>query len=661
MPDIDADLLIDAAARIGTRLVATALWQGDVCTWDVAVPDRTTSQPRRTISAPADGDLYQGTAGMALFLGELWAITGTPDFLHCARAAIRQSDRCRERRGVSKIGLHDGDAGVALVAARMAVLTSDDEWTDVVERHLSGMESEIVRDNSLDVIGGAAGAVLALLQIHDYLGDQRAASLAVRLGDHLLRRASRRSYGWSWNGGLCMSKQDLCGYAHGASGIAHAFLELFAHTGDRQWRFAAARAMEYERHWSSHGSGDWPDFRCRDLGEILQSGGPDALRFHLRRGGKPPQYEPTSMRAWCHGSPGISLARIRAVTLGVDASLCKSELVNALRVIHMDLERPQRGNCSLCHGSFGNAECLLIAAQQLGDVALDSVTLLASQSVERFEMQGRRWPAGVAGGGPDPSLMLGEAGIGHVLLRIAGCPVPSAVCISSWKLPVPVAEDDGDFVQSETSHLLRHFFPVLRRLKETSALGGHTEYDGIGLRTVGGALQAIIASIAAAKGPNAEWLRDALSVDLAWLAEEAAFDDFISDEVRHAGRPDASEVDWKTVRFYLPASAKIVRTRWAWREWLEEGDDAPAEREDCFLLYRQLRSVHVQPVTLASAVVLEALRTPATIETVICTVLALLAPDPVINSSIPRFVTSIVRNAVTSGIVDIWQPSDVAP
>jgi lantibiotic biosynthesis protein len=74
----------------------------------------------------------------------------------------------------------------------------------------------------------------------------------------------------------------------------------------------------------------------------------------------------------------------------------------------------------LCHGTAGNADVLLVAAERFGDASWrEHVAPAAARGVATYEQGDLPWPPGVTGGVDNPSLMLGSAGTGWFFLRIA--------------------------------------------------------------------------------------------------------------------------------------------------------------------------------------------------------------------------------------------------
>jgi lantibiotic modifying enzyme len=86
--------------------------------------------------------------------------------------------------------------------------------------------------------------------------------------------------------------------------------------------------------------------------------------------------------------------------------------------LHTTLERGFGQTHCLCHGDFGNLELILQASRAShlpsAGIDFDTLTAMILDSVERHG-----WQCGGPPGVVLPGLMLGVAGIGYELLRIA--------------------------------------------------------------------------------------------------------------------------------------------------------------------------------------------------------------------------------------------------
>ena len=80
------------------------------------------------------------------------------------------------------------------------------------------------------------------------------------------------------------------------------------------------------------------------------------------------------------------------------------------------------------------AEILREAGLFLGDAtALHVANAVVARGIELYEGRPQDWPSGV-GRGSNPSLMVGQAGIGYAYLRIADPQIPSMLlCGVGWR------------------------------------------------------------------------------------------------------------------------------------------------------------------------------------------------------------------------------------
>lgn len=406
---------------------------------------------------PTGGGFYSGSLGIALALSEVHSLTGDARVKSFAQGALRHSFECRDSLGLS---FHVGDVGRIWVSKRVSILLKDDEWFERAIKRVDTFASLVRKDVALDVIGGSAGAIPPLLSIAesesslDVLSD-----IALLAGNRISALATRRMEGWSWGVGQRAQTQDLCGYGHGASGFAHAFLELFAATGDARWQFAAQRALEYEEYQRTRHGGQWPDFRSLEIAALLTAGvDRGELVKVLRKRRRTKRESNDFMQAWCHGAAGAALVRQRAVQLGVP---CSSSLLAAELQTEASLS-VMEANGSICHGFLGNLDVLWRSNR--GSHALVSSLLQQwlEKTLARYGVDGTRWPSGGPGAAFDPSFMLGIAGMLHSLLRFSGCEVPAAHFVTLSRRASPL--DSYDDLKAEIEADVKASAPRTSRL-----------------------------------------------------------------------------------------------------------------------------------------------------------------------------------------------------
>jgi len=395
---------LDTAARIARRLCRDALWAGNECNWlgwAVDVFGRNWS----VVYKAQTPQLYDGTAGIALFLARAYHYTGERRFAETAVGAINhsiaaQADLPEEVRS----SVYSGGLGIAWAAIEVGKAIGEERIVARGRRDAVKLGCVAERPVWLDVIGGSAGSIQALL-------DLNLVDLARQHGELLMRTAVKSASGWSWDTMPGQTKQNVCGYGHGAGGIGCALLELSAVTGEKRFRQAAHEAFRYERSHFNPEQHNWPDLR--DMTGFMQQ----------------PQ-QPVYAMGWCHGAPGIGLSRLRAMQLLPGDAAIGAELEEALNTTVNACRQwipaaPGSGLC-LCHGLGGNADLLIAASDALGRPDLRRVAEdAAHMAIQQIVPNDMPWPCGVNGGGESPNLMLGMAGIGHFFLRLhdsAGVP-----------------------------------------------------------------------------------------------------------------------------------------------------------------------------------------------------------------------------------------------
>jgi hypothetical protein len=400
------------AEEIGRQIVEHALWSGERCTWLGALPVDPQARGRTTTWETLPADLYSGTAGVGMLLAELYRQTGDAELRRTALGALRQAIATSDRLPpVARLGLYTGLPGVALACARAATLLDDAETLDGARRIVTDptwLDPSFPYEH--DLLSGAAGAISALLALRDLLPDAPLIDSAALLGERLLGAARMSEEGCSWGQAARPAAPHLTGLAHGASGIGLALLELWHATGDGRFREAAERAFAWERQWFDPPNGNWPDFREARL-----------------RDGRPPRLTPQAT-FWCHGAPGIALARARAWQLtGDPRSLeeAQAALATTRRALARELH-PATLNFSLCHGFAGLAGVLLQAQAMLPDTDITLAHSIAHLGARLHATPGGEWPCGTHSAAT-PGLMLGLAGIAWFYLRLHDSATPGVL------------------------------------------------------------------------------------------------------------------------------------------------------------------------------------------------------------------------------------------
>jgi type 2 lantibiotic biosynthesis protein LanM len=405
-PDLpaSADRFLAAARAVGDRLESLAFRRNGSATWlgfsRMGATDHWSFEP-------VGYNLYSGITGIALFLGQLGAVTGESRYVELARAALSTvSGRLRLDAGDwLGVGAYSGLGSVLYTGLQLGAAWDEPELIAEAEALVEMLPGKIEKDESLDVLSGVAGCLLILLRLHAARPASRTLAAAVLCGDRLLDKAMEMETGLGWLASG-IGTRPLTGLSHGAAGIGWALMELAAVTGEERFHAASRGALAYERSLFSAAQGNWPDLREEALMEK-------------------PGAERGFMCAWCHGAPGIGLARLACLPLSAEPEL-RSEIEVA---VETTLRQGFGTNHSLCHGDLGNLDFLLEASRRLGREDLAArVPRLAAGILHGVEENGCLSGSILA---PEiPGLMLGIAGIGYQLLRLAAVEkVPSVLLL----------------------------------------------------------------------------------------------------------------------------------------------------------------------------------------------------------------------------------------
>jgi len=400
--------LLAAALAVGDRLSAIALRGPRDANWFAA---QRVASGSKWMLQPARLDLHLGLPGIVLFLAWLGELTGETRFTGLARAGlVTLRDQIRQGREIlSNIGAYAGWGGLVWVLTHLGELWGDEELLAEAERIAHDeISSGIPIDENNDLISGASGCLIALLTLNEVRPSDRLLASAVQCGERLLARARPMERGLGWHL-KAAGPTPLAGLSHGVAGIAWPLLRLAAETGDGRFRETALAGLEYERSLYNPEKRNWPDLR---EGAALE----EATESHY-------------VCAWCHGAPGVGLGRLAGLPYLDDAAV-REEIENA---VESTIEHGFGKSHCLCHGDLGNLEVVALAAERLGrpDWALRAGRV-AGGILTGIRESG--WLFGLPGRAEPPGMMIGLAGIGYGLLRLAAPErVPSVLVLEGVK------------------------------------------------------------------------------------------------------------------------------------------------------------------------------------------------------------------------------------
>jgi len=349
---------------------------------------------------PMEFDLYNGRCGLALFFAALEKKMPGHGYGETARAALAIVLRWLAKaddKDILSIGLGGlvGIPSLVYALSRVGWFLGEEELVEEAGTLARRIGPRLIEsDKALDLLGGAAGAILCLLACHRVGGGPGILDIAESCGAHLLRNRTpdkRGCHTWPTLGG-----RHLTGFSHGAAGISYALLQLYHATGRREYLEAAQDGIRFEGYEFAPEHNNWPDHReYRNPADA-----PDCPAYMVR---------------WCHGAPGIGLARLGGLA-DLDTPDIRRDIQAALAT---SLGSGLQPRDHICCGNMGLVETFLHAGITLGESQWTREAMrITSRVVTRARRKGS-FGVTFRNGFSNPSLFQGSAGIGYQMLRVA--------------------------------------------------------------------------------------------------------------------------------------------------------------------------------------------------------------------------------------------------
>ncbi|HEV2843638.1 MAG TPA: lanthionine synthetase LanC family protein [Thermoanaerobaculia bacterium] len=339
---------LDAALQAARWLRTTRVGTPQGLLW-LNGPER----PEGLISTP---DLYSGTSGIVLFLLELARATGDKAWREEAAAGADYLIATLPERldlRMSSPGLYTGLAGIGFTLHRVYKETGDEKYRkaavrcrDLIHAAAQPAGAGVQWGEITDIIGGAAGTGLYLLNVAREMDDASSRDLAVRAGLRLAELGIPEAGGLKWRMNPEF-KRLMPNFSHGTAGNAYFLATLHRETGRKEFLDAALAGARYLR-------------------SIANTQGDGCLIFHNEPEGKDLYY-----LGWCHGPVGTARLWVRLHQIDGEAGWLEWARKGAKSILASGVPEEKRpgfwNNAGQCCGSAGVAAFFLDLAKLTGD------------------------------------------------------------------------------------------------------------------------------------------------------------------------------------------------------------------------------------------------------------------------------------------------------
>ncbi|SFQ22815.1 type 2 lantibiotic biosynthesis protein LanM [Salibacterium halotolerans] len=359
-------------------------------------------------SAPMGDTLYNGLSGMALMYLSLWVTTKKQKYRETAEdiatdlhSRFQVGDTLDRKEDTLSIGAFTGISSIIYVLMNFYLFTQEEKYKTSALELTDKIPELLYKDKEFDIIGGAAGAIVVLINCYKETKLEVFLKTAAACGTYLMEHTVEiNEEQVSWIG---IAEQPLTGFSHGNAGIIYALSMLNDYLQDESMFRVITKGLNYENN------------------QMIQNNWMDRRK----------ETEEASVSSWCHGSPGILLSRMGLArsykkSLAHQAEIDRRKAFNNIFIDGFGREH------SLCHGDVGNAITLIEYGREANQPSIvETAQNLMLESVKNGEQRG--YKCGVGEGVQAPNLMVGMAGIVYGLVFACDERVPNILNLKFGK------------------------------------------------------------------------------------------------------------------------------------------------------------------------------------------------------------------------------------
>jgi hypothetical protein len=348
---------------------------------------------------------WNGTSGIIIFFLALYRYKKEREFLHVAEDAAKSLVELSQTHPPEYHNLYSGSGSMIYMLLDVYETTQNDYYLDQAV-NLAVLYDQPLRNTvEYDLLCGTAGVLLVLTKLYHYSQDARIMESIHFLINKLVLNARPSQQGFSW-GENTISMDGLCGFSHGASGIAYVLMQVGNYFHDEELIWLAEQGLLYEMQYYVPEKASWMDLRTPTSG--IDPNTPNIMNWDKALF---TQYS-NDYNTWAHGAVGCAISRLYAYEI-TGKEIYRSLVDAVIQRCIYDVDNHQKKNFILFSGYGGIADILLYAGRVLQRQDLETViTTIAKRTINRDH---RQWGVNKKN---DMGLLTGSSGIGYMYLQI---------------------------------------------------------------------------------------------------------------------------------------------------------------------------------------------------------------------------------------------------
>ncbi|MCB8948345.1 MAG: type 2 lantipeptide synthetase LanM [Ardenticatenaceae bacterium] len=368
------------------------------------------SEFERSLIQPLGHNLHSGNCGISFFLAGSYKVTGEDKYKQMSLAALHQVRTAAQKDKNTKnlmsermsLGAAIGLGSMIYSLSRISHLIQEPKLLEDAQLVAGFITPDrIEQDTKIDVMDGTAGALLGLLALYEATQAEEILLKAKQCGDHLLKtRKATKGGELVW---LTTNDRFLTGFSHGAAGISYALFRLYRASGQQEYYAAAVEGINFENRLYNDQIKNWPDLLRSTDTEIFYG------------------------QTWCHGAPGIGLARLGGIPVFDNPDVHRDiqvALNTTMSLFNDNLD-------TLCCGNAGRWDLLLKAGTDLQEAKwINRAREEAYRTIQQRTIKGHfqlPYSMGTHGEIFQIGFFQGLSGLGYQLLRAIDPTLPSVL------------------------------------------------------------------------------------------------------------------------------------------------------------------------------------------------------------------------------------------